>query len=115
MRLVHGDVTRLRAAGIEPGFRLLLDTGTFHGLTSGQRAAMGRELDAVASDDATVLLIAWEPKRRGPLPRGASRGEVEDAFPGWKVTDVEPSGFEAPKPVEVLFKPDEHWYRLRRE
>lgn len=115
IRLVHGDVTRLRAAGIEPGFRLLVDTGTFHGLTSGQRAAMGRELDAVASDDATVLLIAWEPKRRGPLPRGASRGEVEDAFPGWKVTDVEPSGFEAPKPVEVLFKPDEHWYRLRRE
>jgi SAM-dependent methyltransferase len=115
MRLVHGDVTDLRAAGIGPGFRLVLDTGTFHGLTSDQRAAMGRELDAVASDDATVLLIVWEPKRRGPLPRGASRSEVEDAFPGWKVTNVEPSGFQAPKPVEVLLKPDEHWYRLRRE
>lgn len=115
MRLVHGDVTDLRAAGIGAGFRLLLDTGTFHGLTRDQRAAMGRELDAVASDDATVLLIVWEPKRRGPLPRGASRSEVEDAFPGWKVTDVEPSGFQAPKPVEVLLKPDEHWYRLRRE
>ncbi len=115
MRLVHGDVTALRAAGIGPGFRLLLDTGTFHGLTPDQRAAMGYELDMVASDDATILLIGWEPKRRGPLPRGANRSEVEDAFPGWKVTDVEPSAFQAPKPVEVLLKPDEHWYRLRRE
>jgi SAM-dependent methyltransferase len=115
MQLVPGDVTDLRPAGIEPGFRLVLDTGTFHGLTSNQRAAMGCEVDAVASEDATVLLLVWEPKRRGSLPRGASRSEVEDAFPGWKVTDVEPSGFQAPKPIEVLLKPDEHWYRLRRE
>ena len=32
MRLVHGDVTALSEAGIGSGFRLLLDTGTFHGL-----------------------------------------------------------------------------------
>jgi SAM-dependent methyltransferase len=115
IRLVHGDVTDLRATGIGSGFQLLLDTGTFHGLTPDQRVAMGREIDAVASDDATVLLLAWKPKRRGPLPRGASRSEIEDAFPGWKVTDVEASGFAAPKPVEVFLKPDEHWYRLRRE
>lgn len=35
VRLVHGDVTGLRAAGVEPGFRLVLDTGTFHGLDDG--------------------------------------------------------------------------------
>ena len=32
MRLVHGDVTAMREAGIGSGFRLVLDTGTFHGL-----------------------------------------------------------------------------------
>src|SRR4030095_6167372 len=43
MRLVHSDVTALRSAGVGSGFRLVLDTGTFHDLNSTQRAAMGRE------------------------------------------------------------------------
>jgi SAM-dependent methyltransferase len=114
VRLLAADVTALRQAGIGSGFRLLLDTGTFHGLSGAQRVAMGHEVSAVAADDATVLLLAWEPMRRGPLPRGVSRAEVEAAFPGWSVTHVEPSHFQAPRPVELLLKPDEHWYRLRR-
>jgi len=114
MRLVHGDVTALQAAGIGHGFRLVLDTGTFHDLNSSQREAMGREVSAIAAPDATVLLLVW-PKRRRPLIRGASRSEIEAAFPGWKVTDVESSHFRLPKLLELLLKPDEHWYRLRRE
>lgn len=74
-------MTELRAAGVDPGFRLVLDTGTFHGLDSTQRRAMGREINAVTTDDATVLLLAWAPRRRGPLPRGVSRSEIEVAFP----------------------------------
>jgi SAM-dependent methyltransferase len=114
MRLVRGDVTALRAAGVGSGFRLVLDTGTFHDLNSGQRDAMGREVSAITAPDATVLLLVW-PKRRRPLIRGASRSEVEAAFPGWRVTDVEPSHFRLPKLLDLLLKPDEHWYRLRRE
>ncbi len=114
MRLVQGDVTALRDAGVGSGFRLLLDTGTFHGLTSSQREAMGREVSAVAAPDATLMLLVW-PRRRRPLIRGASRSEVEASFPGWQVTDVEPSFFSLPKPIELLLRPDEHWYRLRRE
>jgi SAM-dependent methyltransferase len=113
MRLVRGDVTALRAAGVGSGFRLVLDTGTFHDLKKTQRGAMGREVSAVAASDATVLLLVW-PKRRRPLIRGASRGEVEAAFPGWEVTHVEPSYFRLPKILDLLMKPDEHWYRLRR-
>ena len=112
MRLVQGDVTKLRATDVGTGFRLVLDTGTFHGLTAAEREAMGREVSAVAAPDAALLLIAWAPKRRGPLPRGVSRSEIEAAFPGWDVTDVGESGFEAPKPVELLMKPEERWYRL---
>ena len=113
MRLVHGDVTALQAAGIGSGFRLVLDTGTFHGLDDAQREAMGRGVGAIAAPDATVLLLVW-PKRRRPLIRGASRAEIEAAFPGWRVTDVEPSHFRLPKVLELLLRPDEQWYRLRR-
>lgn len=113
MRLVHGDVTALRAAGVGAGFRLVLDTGTFHGLDGDQREATGREISEVAATDATVLLLAW-PRRRRPLIRGVTRDDVQAAFPGWEVTDVEPSHFSLPKPMEILLRPDEQWYRLRR-
>ena len=113
VELVQGDVTSLRDAGVGSGFRLLLDTGTFHGLQDHQRLAMGQEVDAVAGPDATLLLLAW-PRRRRPLIRGVDVSEIEEAFPGWTVTNVGPSHFKAPKPIEVLLRPDEHWYRLRR-
>jgi hypothetical protein len=114
MHVVRGDVTALREAGIRPGFRLLVDTGTFHGLTDAQREAMGREVSAVAAPDATVILDCFVPRRRGPLPRGASRADVERAFPGWEITDVEVADTE-PDPIARLFKFEESFYRLRRD
>jgi SAM-dependent methyltransferase len=114
MRLVEGDVTDLGNAGIGSDFRLVLDTGTFHGLGDAQREAMGREVSAVAAADATMLMIAW-PRRRRPLIRGVSLAEIEAAFPGWRVSDVGPSHFQAPKPIELLLRPDEHWFRLSRD
>lgn len=114
MRLVHGDVTGLRAAGVGSGFRLILDTGTFHDFNAMQREAMGREISEIAAPEASVLLLVW-PMRLRPLIRGASRGEIETAFPGWHITHVEPSHFRLPKPLELLLRPDEHWYRLRRD
>lgn len=113
MRLVRGDVAALRAAEVGSGFRLVVDTGTFHGLDEVQRAAMGREVSAVAAEDATVLLDCFTPRRRGPLPRGASRAEVERAFPDWEVTDVVVADTD-PDPIARVFKFDERFYRLRR-
>ncbi|MBW2587483.1 MAG: class I SAM-dependent methyltransferase, partial [Deltaproteobacteria bacterium] len=72
MRFLKGDVTALEEAGLDRGFRLVLDTGTFHDFSDAQRKAMGRGVNAVASPDATVLLLIW-PKRRRPLIRGANR------------------------------------------
>ncbi|MGB3051685.1 MAG: class I SAM-dependent methyltransferase [Polyangiales bacterium] len=113
VKFVGGDVTALEQADIGRGYRLVLDTGTFHGFNEAQRKAMGRGISAVASSDATVLLLVW-PTRRRPLIRGASRSDIEDAFPDWEITHVEPSHFRLPKPMELLLRPDEHWYRLRR-
>jgi SAM-dependent methyltransferase len=112
VQFVQGDVTALQDAGIGSGFRLVWDFGTVHGLTQMQRQAVGRGVSAVATDDATILMLAWAPASRGPLPRGASRREVEEAFEGWKVTDEEP--FDAtglPRPLRNV-KP--RIYRLRR-
>jgi SAM-dependent methyltransferase len=114
MRLVRGDVTALRRAGVGDGFRLILDTGTFHGLQPEQQIAMGREVTAVCAPDATMLLLVW-PRRIRPLIRGACRGEVEAAFAGWEITDVEASHFSLPKVLEAILRPDEQWYRLRRK
>jgi SAM-dependent methyltransferase len=114
MRLVHGDVTALRQSEVGSDFRLVVDTGTFHGLSAAQREAMGREVSAVCAHDATVVLDCFAPRRRGPLPRGASRAEVERAFRGWKITDVEIADTE-PDALARLFKFDERFYRLRRD
>jgi SAM-dependent methyltransferase len=113
MNFVQGDVTALEQTNVGEGFRLVLDTGTFHDFDDTQRKAMGRGVSAVASPDATVLLLVW-PKRRRPLIRGASSDQVEEAFPDWTVTHVEQSHFRLPKPLQLLLRPDEHWYRLRR-
>ena len=114
MRLVHGDVGALRETDVGTGFRLVLDTGTFHGLTDAQRQAMGREVSAIAAADATVLLDCFAPHRRGPLPRGASRLDVERAFPGWEVTNVEVADTE-PDALARLFRFEERFYRMRRD
>ena len=114
VRLVQGDVTALSETGVGSDFRLLLDTGTFHGLDDAQRRAMGREVSAVAGSDATLILDCFARRRRGPLPRGASRADVERAFPDWEITEVETADTE-PDPIARLFKFDEHFYRLRRE
>jgi hypothetical protein len=113
VRFVEGDVTALEAAGVGNGYQLILDTGTFHGLTDEQRTAMGRGITAVASADATVILDCFVPRRRGPLPRGASRDDVEAAFPRWHVTSVDRADTE-PDTLARLAKFDERFYSLRR-
>ena len=110
VKLVRGDVTALRESGVGSGFRVVLDTGTFHGLGAEQRLAMGREVDAIAADDAVVFLLAWNPKWRGPFPRGVSHEEIRAAFPGWTLTDEGESSYPPPS----FLRADEHWYRLSR-
>jgi SAM-dependent methyltransferase len=113
MTVVEGDVTRLRAAQVGAGHRLVLDTGTFHGLNPEQRRAMGQRVSELASDDATVLLDCFAPGLRGPLPRGCTRTDVEEAFIGWQVMDVVVAD-SAPDRLARALRFDEVFYRLRR-
>ena len=116
LRLIEGDVTKLGSTGVGSGFPFLMDFGLFHDeLTDEQRAAMGREVSAVAAPGATLLMLAWAPGRRGPLPRGASRFDIEAAYPAWKVIDedgLDPSG--APL-YRFVKKAEPRFYWLRRD
>jgi SAM-dependent methyltransferase len=112
VELIEGDLTALHAAGVGSGFDLFWDFGSIHGLDAGQREAVGREVSAAAAPGARALILAWKPGRRGPLPRGASRTEIEAAFPDWEVIDDQP--FDAtglPRPLRGV---EPRVYRLRR-
>jgi SAM-dependent methyltransferase len=113
MRVVTGDVTAGLSSVVGHDYRLVVDTGTFHGLTPEQRLAMGREVTAVSADDATLILDCFAPRRRGPLPRGCTREDVAAAFPGWRITDVVDADTD-PDPIARLFRFDEVFYRLVR-
>ncbi len=109
---VEGRVTALTAACIGSGFRLILDFGVVHGLPAEQVREVSREVTAVATEDATLLMYAFSPGRRGPLPRGISREEIEQAYSGWRITDEEAFALAgAPRFVQ---KAQPRFYRLRR-
>jgi SAM-dependent methyltransferase len=115
LRLLAGDVTDLGAAGIGSGFELLLDFGCFHDeLTDEQREAEAREATAVAAAGATLLIMAWKPGRRGPLPRGASPEDIQAAFTEWRLVDDVEMDLPARAPGYVK-RAEPHFYRLRRE
>jgi SAM-dependent methyltransferase len=112
VRFLRGDVTSLGTLGVGTGIDFFLDVGCFHGLSDSEREAMGRGVTSVASTDATFLVLVWKPGRRGPLPRGASRSDLEGAFSGWKVIAEDPMPAAAlPK---ALQNADPRCYRLRR-
>jgi SAM-dependent methyltransferase len=114
MQLVEGDVTDLGAGGVRSAFRLLLDFGCFHDeLTDEQRRDEGREATAVAAPGATLLMMAWKPGRRGPLPRGASPEQIQTAFPEWTLIDDEAMDMPSGVPGYVK-RAGPRFYRLRR-
>lgn len=111
-RFVAGSVTALSAADVGSGYRLILDFGVVHGLSPEQVRAVGREVTMVAAADATLLMYAVMPGRRGPLPRGLSRAEIEEAYAGWTITDEE--RFDTTRLPRMMQKAPPRWYRLRR-
>jgi SAM-dependent methyltransferase len=114
MRLIEGDVTRLSEFDVGSDFPFLVDFGLFHDeLTDEQRKAMGREVSALATPGATLLMMAWAPGRRGPLPRGASRSDIEAAYPEWEVVDEEAFDLSEAWFFRYVRKADPRLYRLR--
>jgi len=109
---VTGSITALTAAGLGSGFRLVLDFGVVHGLSPAQVRAVGREVTSVTTEDATLLMYAFAPGRRGPLPRGIDRAEIERAYSGWTIIDEE--AFDVTDAPRFVQKAQPRFYRLCR-
>jgi SAM-dependent methyltransferase len=111
--IVQGDVTALDPADVGTDYRLLLDIGCFHGLAEEERTRMGRSASAVAAPDALLVMLAFRPGvARKPLPRGADAADIESAFRGWHVVDIEHAPTDGmPKPLR---KAAPAFYTLRR-
>lgn len=111
VRFLEADVTALPKAGIGAPVDFFLDVGCFHHLTEQGRRAMAGGVTALAAPDATLLLLAFAPGKRGPLPPGAGRDEVEQAFAGWKLIADEPAGISGMP--RALRRSAPRWYRMR--
>ncbi|OBF79811.1 methyltransferase type 12 [Mycobacterium sp. 852002-51163_SCH5372311] len=82
---VHTDVTKLSQAGIGSDFQLIVDNGCLHNMADGDRDAYVREVSAVASPDARLLIVAFLPGGRFGV-RGIEPDEMERRFAsGWKL------------------------------
>jgi len=112
VRFIEGSITDLTDAGIGTGYRLFLDFGVVHGLTPLQVQAVGRAVTTVSAGDSTILMYAFSPGRRGPLPRGISREEIEQAYGGWTITDEEV--WDVTGAPAFVQKARPRFYRLRR-
>ena len=111
-RFVVGDVTRLRESGITGPVEFFWDFGVLHGLRPNEWQAVAQEVTAIAAPDASMIVMAWSPGKRGPLPRGASREQIQSAFAGWTVAE---QGRADPDSLpRQLRKVDPRWYRLTR-
>ena len=112
VRFVTGDMTALSRAGVGSGFDFVWDFGALHGLDDAQRRAVGEQVTAATTKQATMLVLAWSPGRRWFLPRGAGRADLEAMFPGWNVIDEQ--SFDVSGLPAALRKVDPRLYRLRR-
>lgn len=86
VQYVKADVTDMGDV-VVGDFAPLLDVGCFHGLKPQHQSACMQQIQAVRRPGATLLMLAFQPGRRPPvpLPRGASRQELEQMFVGWHV------------------------------
>jgi hypothetical protein len=69
MSLVLGDVTALSESDVGSGFRLILDTGTFHDFDRAQRENMARRIRRVADIDAMSRGVPSSTSGSRPMKR----------------------------------------------
>ena len=110
VNFIRADVAAFAAADLDGPVDFFLDVGCFHHLPAPLRLQMARQVTATAAPGATLLLLAFRPGRRGPLPQGASRSDVAAAFTGWTVLADEPA--DASGMPSRLQGSAPRWYRL---
>jgi SAM-dependent methyltransferase len=85
---VEGDVTELSRLGVDGPFDLVLDLGTYDGVSEDRRDGYAREVGRVARPGARFLLFAADPRAGGATAEAEIRGRFDAAF---DVARVEPA------------------------
>lgn len=88
LTIVQGDVTQLSDL-VAGKFDLVLDIGTFHGLSKTQRTTLGSELVQVTTGDAAMIVAAFPPLGPSPWFLGASQKSLQTAHPSWTIDRTE--------------------------
>ncbi len=85
----------------------------FHGLSDRLREAYVRGITSVAATNADFLLFAFNPGKRGPMPRGVSSEEIAVRFgKDWElIWTRKATGLQLSGPLRHA---DPRWYRLRK-
>jgi SAM-dependent methyltransferase len=103
----------MRVGDLGRSFRTVIDSGLFHCLAPGQRAAYAAGLREALAPDGRVYLLCWS--ARNPLGLGPERirkADIRAAFhEGWSVDSIDEESLEKRLPVERVHA----WLaRLRR-
>ncbi|NLU82483.1 class I SAM-dependent methyltransferase [Rhodococcus sp. HNM0569] len=113
IRFLRDDVTHVSTRTLARTFDLVLDAGCFHGLDAQRRRDYVGHVTDVTEPGGTLLLFAFGPGYRGPLPSGASRMHVERLFHGWTlVADLDADSSTLIGPLKHS---DPRWFRLVRD
>ncbi|MCE4268502.1 class I SAM-dependent methyltransferase [Rhodococcus sp. ACPA4] len=111
IRFLHEDATDLHIA-VDPGHMLVLDIGCFHGLNDHERGEYAESVNAVTAPEASLIMFAFSPGHRWPMPHGVSKDDVARAFDGWTMVSSDPADMaDAPLPARAAHP---CWYHLVR-
>jgi SAM-dependent methyltransferase len=90
VRFLQADVTRPGNSELG-GYTLLLDVGCLHGLSDGALQHAAATITNAAKPGATLLMFAFAPARRGPMPSGIDPAGVPALFPQWELALSRPA------------------------
>lgn len=111
IRFLHEDAQDLHIA-VDPGHMLVLDIGCFHGMNEHERRSYAESVNAVTAPTASLLIFAFGPGHRWPMPHGVSKDDVTRAFDGWTTVSSDPADVsDSPLPVRAAHP---CWYHLVR-
>ena len=106
----EGDVTRLDALHLEPGYSLVFDFGCYHGLNPSERSAYARGVNSVAGPGATLLLMGYT-RPLPPVTRGVTEAELQEQLGGeWRPVDTRPVS----TGTSAMNRAAAAWFRFRR-
>ncbi len=91
VRFLHADITSVGSNDLGSGYSLLVDVGCLHGLPGTALEHAVATITAAAEPGATLLMFAFAPGHRGPMPSGIDPVRIPALFPQWQLALSRPA------------------------